>query len=74
MLMDVAGALGISVMAYLVYRVWKVDGRLGALGLVGLIAIATAYVGRYVNIDKSVAVFAVLLVVVVVVGILLEKI
>ena len=74
MLMDVAGALGILVMAYIVYRVWKVDGRLGALGFVGLIAVVVAYVGRYVDVDKSVAAFVMLLFVVVVVGILLEKV
>jgi hypothetical protein len=44
------------------------------LGFVGLVAVAVAYVGRYVNIDKSVAAFVLVMVVVVMVAVLIEKI
>jgi len=70
MLMDVLGALGIVAVGYLAYEVCKVDRRMCRLGVVGLLLIASAYVGRYVDVDRRVHVVAVLLAVVVVMLIL----
>ena len=69
-LMDVMGIGGLVALGYLTYEVCRVDRRMCRLGVVGLLLIVLAYVGRYVDVDRSVYVFVVLLAVVVVVAVL----
>jgi len=64
MLMDLLGVVGIIVLGYLTYEVCGVDRKMCVLGVVGFLLVVAAYVGRYVNIDKAVAVAVVLLAVV----------
>jgi len=74
-LMDIMGVGGLVMLGYLTYEACKVDRRMCRLGVVGLLMVAFAYMGRYVDVDRSVVAFVVLvLAVVVVVGILLEEI
>jgi hypothetical protein len=69
-LIDIMGIGGLVALGYLTYETCKVDKRMCRLGVVGLLLIALAYVGRYVDVDRSVHVFVVLLAVVVVVVVL----
>jgi len=64
MLMDLLGVGGIVVLGYLTYEVCKVDGRMCRVGVLGLVLVMLAFIGRYVVIDRSVAVFVVWLAVV----------
>ena len=64
MLMDLLGVAGLGVLGYLTYEVCRTDRKMCGLGVVGFLLVAVAYVGRYVNIDKTAAVVAVLLAVV----------
>jgi hypothetical protein len=66
MLMDLLGVGGIVVLGYLTYEVCRVDRRMCRLGVLGLVFVVLAFVGRYVVIDRSIAVFIVLLAVVLV--------
>jgi len=66
MLMDLLGVGGIVVLGYLTYEVCRVDRRMCRLGVLGLVLVVLAFVGRYVVIDRSIAVFIVLLAVVLV--------
>ena len=73
-MLDLLGIGGLVVLGYLTYEACRVDRRMCRLGVVGLLLTAFAYVGRYVDVGKSVAVFVLVLAVVVVVGILLEEV
>ncbi|MCR6669508.1 MAG: hypothetical protein NDF51_05870 [archaeon YNP-WB-040] len=66
MLMDLLGVGGIVVLGYLTYEVCRVDRRMCRLGVLGLVFVVLAFVGRYVVVDRSIAVFVVLLAVVLV--------
>jgi hypothetical protein len=70
MLMDLLGVAGILVLGYFTYGVCRTDRRMCRLGVVGIMLILLAYVGRYVDVDRSVLVVAVLLTVVVAVAVL----
>jgi hypothetical protein len=70
MLMDLLGVAGIGVLGYLVYTACRTDRRMCGLGGLGIVLILLAYIGRYIDIDRSLAVFIVLIAVVVAVGIL----
>ena len=74
MLMDLLGAVGVAVFGYLTYGVCKTDRKMCKLGVVGLFLLLLAYVSKYIGIDKSVAAFVLILAIVVVVGIITEKI
>jgi len=67
MLMEV---VGFGVLSYMVYEVCKVDRKLCKLGVVGVVLVLLAYVGRYVDVDRSFAVFVALLAVAVAVAVL----
>jgi hypothetical protein len=73
-LMDLLGIGGLVALGYLTYEVCRIDRRMCGLGVAGLLLIVFAYVGRYVDVDKSVVAFVLVLAVAVVVGILIEKI
>ena len=64
MLMDLLGVGGIAVLEYLTYEVCRVDRRMCGVGVLGLFFVALAFIGRYVAVDRSVAVVAVWLAVV----------
>ena len=66
MLMDLLGVGGIVVLGYLTYEVCRVDRRMCRLGVLGLVFVVLAFVGRYVVVDRSIAVFVVFLAVVLV--------
>jgi len=66
MLMDLVGVGGVVVLGYLTYEVCRVDRRMCRLGVLGLVFVVLAFVGRYVVVDRSIAVFVVLLAVVLV--------
>ena len=61
MLMDLLGVAGLVALGYLTYEVCRTDRKMCRLGVVGFLLVVAAYVGRYVNIDKTVAVAVVLL-------------
>jgi len=61
MLMDLLGVAGLVALGYLTYEVCRVDERMCRLGVVGFLLVVAAYVGRYVNVDKTVGVVVVLL-------------
>ena len=73
-LIDMMGIGGLVALGYLTYEACRVDRRMCRLGVVGLLLTAFAYVGRYVDVGRSIAVFVLVLAVVVVVGILLEEV
>jgi len=64
MLMDVLGVLGILVLGYLMYGVCRVDRKMCGVGVLGLVLVTLAFIGRYIAVDRSVAVVAVWLAVV----------
>ena len=66
MLMDLVGVGGVVVLGYLTYEVCRVDRRMCRLGVLGLVFVVLAFVGRYVVVDRSIAVFVVFLAVVLV--------
>jgi hypothetical protein len=69
-LIDAVGVLGIAVMGYFTYGVCRVDRGLCRVGVVGVVLVLLAYIGRYVDVDRSLAVFVVLLAVAVAVAVL----
>jgi hypothetical protein len=70
MLMDLLGVAGILALGYFTYEVCRMDRRMCRLGVVGIVMVLLAYVGRYVDIDRSVLIAVVLLAVVVAVAVL----
>ncbi len=67
---DILGIGGVAVLGYLAYEVCKVDREMCRLGIIGLLMVVMAYVGRYVDVSRSVYVFVLLISVVIVVAIL----
>jgi hypothetical protein len=70
MLTDLLGIAGILVLGYLAYEVCRADGKMCRLGVVGFVLVLLAYVGRHVDIDKSVLVAVLLLAVAVAAAVL----
>jgi hypothetical protein len=74
MLIDLLGTVGILALGYLTYGVCRTDRKMCKLGIIGIILVLLAYVGRYVDMDRSVLAVVLLIAVVVVAAVVSGKI